>query len=145
MIYIVESLDSYRYGHKQNLLAPGDKYYVDEDHVLVNVPDELASGIWITPANTHKDNSDDDYLVFDVGADPVKLYIAYDPSGGPPVSTSHQFASVKLSSRLEVSDDAVRAFEIVVAQGVSGRVQIGGPASSGSGLKQRSYLVIVVP
>ena len=144
-IYIVESLDSHRYGHKQNMLSRGDRYYVDEEHVLENIPDELAAGIWITPANAYRNKSDYDYLVFDAGRNPVTVYIAFDAAGGPPISTSHRFAPVALSSRLEVSDNTVVTFEVVMANDVVGRVQIGGPDSSRGEVRQQSYLVIVVP
>jgi len=43
-IYILESLDPYEHGHKQNLLEVGDAYYTDESFVLADIPSELADG-----------------------------------------------------------------------------------------------------
>jgi lysophospholipase L1-like esterase len=144
-IYILESLDSYRHGHKQNLLAPGDPYYVDEDYVLVDVPQEIAAGVWVMQANADRDCEDEDFLAFDTGARPVTVYIAYDSSGLPPVSASHQFVPVRLSSALNVSDTAATGFEFVAASGVTGEVRIGGNKSAKSPAAQQSYIVIVVP
>ena len=144
-VYFLESLDPYRYGHKQNLLAPGDFYYVDEEYVLVDVPAELASGIWVLQANAERNNREQDYLAFDAGESPVTVYIAYDSSGIPPVSASHAFTPVDLSSPLNVSDPAVNDFEFVAASEVTGEVSIGGNKSADNPAAQQSYIVIVVP
>jgi len=144
-IYILESLDPYIHGHKQNLLEVGDAYYTDEVFILTDVPVELTNGIWVTQANADKNNRDDIFLTFDAGENPVSVYIAYDPGGVPPQSSSHEFRPVTLLSDLVVSDPEVGAFEIVKAVGVTGTVSIGGNRSGFGGAPQQGYVVIVVP
>jgi lysophospholipase L1-like esterase len=144
-VYFLESLDSYRYGHKQNLLSAGDPYYVDESHVLIDIPPELAAGIWVMAANADRDNQDEDFLSFDAGDTPVTVYIAYDSAGLPPISNSHEFNPVQLSSLLKVSDPLVDRFEFVAATDVTGGVRIGGNRSANSSAAHQSYIVIVVP
>jgi lysophospholipase L1-like esterase len=145
-IYILESLDSYAHGHKQNLLEAGDEYYRDESFTLTNVPDELADGIWVSQANADNANATADFLSFDVGAAPVTVYIAYDPAGAPPTSSTHAFAALgaPLSSALTVSDASVGTFSLVEATNVTGTVTIGGNMSGG-GAASQGYVVIVVP
>jgi len=144
-IYILESLDPYAHGHKQNLLDVGDEYYVDESFTLASIPAELRNGIWVMPANADNRNADSEYLGFDAGQAPVTVYIAYDSAGNPPVSSSHDFEEVTLSSDLTVSDDRNERFSFVRSKGVSGVVRLGGNLSGGTRGQQQSYLVIVVP
>jgi len=144
-VYVLESLDPYAHGHKQNLLEEGDAYYTDESFILTAIPSELANGIWVSQANADRDNRNENFLTFDVGRDPVSVYIAYDPSGDPPLSSSHVFTPATLSADLVVSDPRVGAFSIAKASGVTGMVGIGGNGSASDGAPQQGYVVIVVP
>ena len=144
-IYILESLDPYAHGHKQDLLEVGDTYYTDESFVLDLVPGELANGIWVTQANSDRNNRDENFLTFDVGQTPVSVYIAHDPGGIPPRSSSHEFRPVTLSADLRVSDPKVGALSLVGAVGVTGTVSIGGNRSGHGAPPQQSYVVVVVP
>jgi len=83
--------------------------------------------------------------MYDVGQAPVTVYIAYDPAGSPPLSSSHTFDNVTLSSDLNVSDPAVETFRIIRATNVSGMVSIGGNQSAAAAAPQQAYVVIVVP
>lgn len=144
-IYVLDSLDSYAYGHKQNLLEAGGRYYTDETFALREIPHELQDGIWILQANSEKRNRQAEYLDFDVGSAPVTVYIAYDPAGAPPVSSSHHFQSVELSSELTVSDKSVGNLALVRTADATGIVNIGGNLSAGGVSGQQSYVVVVVP
>jgi len=145
-IYILESLDAYAHGHKQNLLGVGDAYYSDETHTLSRIPVEIEAGIWVTQANADRHSQETEFLSFDVGSTPVTVYIAYDPVGLPPLSSSHDFEAALLSGKIEVSDESVRELSVVVATAVTGTVAIGGTRSkSGSEHDQQGYVVIVVP
>ena len=144
-VYILESLDPYAHGHKQNLLKAGDQYYTDEEFTLTQIPSELADGIWISQANADNANSGTSFLNFDTGHSPVTVYIAYDPAGSPPLSSSHVFTPVTLSSDLTTSDPLVSAFSLVRAHGVTGTVSIGGNQSGVSAEPQQGYVVVVVP
>lgn len=144
-IYILESLDPYAHGHKQDLLEVGDTYYTDESFVLDGVPSELANGIWVTQANSDWNNRDENFLTFDVGQTPVSVYIAHDPGGIPPRSSSHEFRPVTLATGLIVSDPKVGALSLVRAVGVTGTVSIGGNRSGFGAPPQQSYVAVVVP
>jgi len=144
-VYILESLDPYVHGHKQNLLTVGDRYYTDELFTLINIPTELADGIWVSQANADNDNGDASFLNFDAGRSPVSVYVAYDPAGNPPLSSSHEFEPVTLSDDLTTSDPSVGVFSIVKASGVTGTVGIGGNRSAPDAMPQQGYVVIVVP
>jgi len=144
-VYILESLNPYLHGHKQDLLQEGDRYYSDAAFTLTNIPDELANGIWVTQGIADNGNRDKSFLTFDAGQSPVSVYVAYDPAGDPPVSSSHVFDKVTLSSDLSVSDPAVETFRIMRATNVSGMVSIGGNQSAAAAAPQQAYVVIVVP
>ena len=144
-VYILESLDPYVHGHKQNLLEAGDRYYTDTSFTLTNIPSELSDGIWVSQANADNGNGDANFLNFDTGKSPVAVYIAYDPAGSPPLSSSHVFTPLALSSDLTISDPLVGAFSIVKAGGVTGTVSIGGNKSASGAAPQQGYVVIVVP
>ena len=144
-IFVLESLDPYLHGHKQNLLEEGDEYYTDEALVLTNIPAELENGIWVMQANADNANTDSDFLNFSVGAQTVTVYIAFDPAGNPPTSSTHTFSPVTLSKDLTVSDAVVGAFSVVRATGVTGSVSIGGNKSGLAGAAQQGYVVVVQP
>jgi len=65
-------------------------------------------------------NPDADFLSFDAGAAPVTVYIAYDPAGAPPTSSTHTFIPVVLSEDLTVSDGSVGTFSLVTVTSVTG-------------------------
>ncbi len=145
-IYILDGLDAYTHGLKQNLLEAGDEYYTDTGFSLTNVPSELADGVWITQANADNADASLDFMSFDVGTAPVTVYIAYDPAGGPPLeATLNGFAAgAALSTNLTTDDGSVGTFALVEATNVTGVVTLGGTVSDG-GVASQGYLVIVVP
>ncbi len=143
-IFILEDLDPYTHELKQNLLEAGDPYYRDEAFVLTNVPTELADGVWVSQNNADRTNQDANFMSFDVGANPVTVYIAYDGAGGPPVSTE-TFAPAALTGSLTTNDPANSTFTVIEATGVTGSVTIGGTDSDLTGAPRQSYVVIVVP
>ncbi|MCH7637052.1 MAG: DUF1080 domain-containing protein [Proteobacteria bacterium] len=143
-IYILDGLDPYTHGLKQNLLEAGDEYYNDASFTLTNVPTELADGVWVTQDNADNGNTDATFMEFDVGATPVTVYIAHDPAGGAPTS-SLTLAAATLSGNLSASGGSVGNFTVLEATNVIGTVTIGGTMSDGSGIARQGYLVIVVP
>jgi len=143
-IFILESLDPYLHGHKQNLLEEGDRYYTDDAFVLTNIPAELENGIWVLQANADNGNADASFLSFNAGSAPATIYIAYDPAGNPPTSSTHTFLPVTLTEGLTVSDASVDEFSVVRAGAVTGIVTIGGNKSGLAAAAQQGYVVIVV-
>ncbi|MDX2412357.1 MAG: hypothetical protein QNK16_08900, partial [Woeseiaceae bacterium] len=144
-VFILEALDPYTHGHKQNLLEVGDEYYTDENFRLTSIPTELEDGVWVLQANVDNDDASADFLSFDASENPVTVYIAYDPAGDGPTSSTHVFAPAALSGTLDVSDATVGTMSVVSAAGVTGTVTIGGNISNGGSNSQQGYVVIVVP
>jgi lysophospholipase L1-like esterase len=145
-IYIVEGLDPYTHGLKQNLLEEGDGYYTDTNDVLTNVPPELEGGVWISQANADNENTDASFMSFDVGSSAVTVYVAYDGSdGGVAPSSSVALGAAALTGNLSVSDGAVGNMTVVSAAGVTGVVTLGGTHSGAVTAGQKGYVVIVVP
>ena len=142
-IYILGDLDPYTHELKQNYLEAGDPYYRDEDFVLTNVPAELADGVWVSQNNADNTNTDANFMSFDVGPNPVTVYIAYDDAGGPP--TSSAVFGPSAVTNLTVSDVSVGELTVIESAGATGVVTIGGADSDLTGLARQSYVVIVVP
>ena len=90
-------------------------------------------------------NAAADFLMFDVGPDPVTVYVAYDALGRAPTSTSHVFNPVVLTSDIQATGRAVTDFALVRAEGVTGTVRLGGNRSGGAPMSRETYLVIVSP
>jgi len=143
-IYIVDDLDPYVHGHKQNLLEEGDEYYTDSPAVLTTIPNELSDGVWISQANADNANADASFLNFDAGPAAVTVYIAYDAAGDPPTSATHVFTPAALSGDLAVFNGSQSTLSIVQAAGVTGAVSIGGNKSGVNANPQQGYVVIVV-
>jgi lysophospholipase L1-like esterase len=147
-VYILDSLDPYVHGHKQNLLEEGDRYYTDANFTLTNIPNELSGGVWVSQANADNANADANFLSFDVGSSAVTVYIAYDSAGGagtPPTSNQTFAAATLTGGTLDVSDGSVGMMTVVAAAGVTGTVTIGGNKSGGGAPAQQGYIVIVAP
>ena len=145
-VYLLEGLDAYTHGLKQNLLEEDDEYYNDAAFTLTNVPAALEDGVWVTQSNADNANTDASFMSFDVGGTPVTVYIAYDPAGGPPDATASALFGASAVT-LGVSDPAIAGgnMAVVEALGVTGVVTIGGTRSDLSGIVRQGYLVIVAP
>ena len=88
---------------------------------------------------------EEDFISFDAGLSPVTVYIAYDPAGSAPTSSTHVFTTpVPAITDLRVSDGSVGTMTVVSAAGVTGTVTLGGNNSGGVAAHQ-GYIVIVVP
>ena len=141
-LYTLENISPL--GYQQNVLEPGDTYYVDEEFTLSNIPEELAEGIWIMPRNDDRAQSSESFVSFDVGEESVTVYIAYDPAEQPPEIPSGQtLTPYEPSSDLEGTDPSTPMFALARASGVRGNVIIGGTLSTGAG-SRTAVLVIVV-
>ena len=117
----------------------------DRELAEAHSPEELEGGVWVSMANADNANTDPDFLSFDAGVSPVTVYIAYDPAGNPPTSSTHAFSPATLTGTLDVSDATVGTMMVVSAAGVTDTVTIGGNLSGGGPNSQQGYIVIVVP
>ena len=140
-LFILEDIS--RAGYKQNLLEKEDRYYVDESFTLDSIPIELVDGRWIMTANTDRLNNNTNFLSFDVGSDPVTVYIAYD-SGAAVVPSWLASNGYSLTSlQVTASGGGVEIFNLYSKTNITGVVTLdGNQASGGTGSNQ--YLVIVV-
>jgi lysophospholipase L1-like esterase len=62
---------------QQNLLGPGNAYYIDESFTLGSIPAILAEGRWIMTANADLNSVARSYVTFDVDRN-ADVYLAYD-------------------------------------------------------------------
>ena len=139
-IYIVDDLVPTTY--KQNYLQVGNEYYIDETYTLTAIPTELEDGVWISTANGNSGSSASPLVSFDAGASPVTVYVAYDPTGPLPVSSTHALSalgSLPSGQTLQTSGGGVGTFAIARAQNVSGTFSVNGLNAGG----RDNYLVIV--
>ena len=141
-IYIAEDILPGSY--KQNLLEIGDEMYNDEAYIFTSMPTEFADGRWIMPDNADVGSSAGALVSFDVGTTAKTVYIAYDPAGSPPTSTTHTFSAYSPSSNLTATGGPVTQYAFVRATGVTGTVSLGGSQSGGAGA-QSAYIAIIEP
>ncbi|MFN2200537.1 MAG: GDSL-type esterase/lipase family protein, partial [Caldilineaceae bacterium] len=62
---------------QQNLLGPGNNYYIDENYTLTGIPATLTEGRWIMTANADRNEVAASYVTFDVDRN-ADLFVAYD-------------------------------------------------------------------
>jgi hypothetical protein len=140
-IYIVE--DVLPYDYKQNLLEVGNAYYLDEVYSLADIPAALSEGRWIMTKNADASNTDEDFMSFDVGTNPVTVYVAYEPGATPPAWLRERFSAT--SQQVLVSGAPVAAMDLYRATGVTGIVSLGGNMADGPNGASVNYFVVVVP
>jgi len=66
-------------GYRTDSLQVGDRYYVDRNFSLVNIPPQFANILWILTKNDDKNVTDQQWLSFDVNQT-VTVGVAYDIS-----------------------------------------------------------------
>jgi lysophospholipase L1-like esterase len=133
--FIVESLDPLKY--KQNLLEEGDKYYIDENYVLTDIPAELESGLWIMTANADGISADSDFLSFNIDRN-VSVYVAYDGNASMLPDWLSTFADTGL--QVGTTNGSLNLYSRDYA---SGPISLGGNMAGG-GTGPSNYIVIVV-
>ncbi len=64
--------------YKQNVMETGDTLFTDESHTITgSIPGALDDGRWIMTADADANQSNTDYLSFDVPSN-SKVFVAYD-------------------------------------------------------------------
>jgi lysophospholipase L1-like esterase len=133
--FIVESLDPLEY--KQNLLEEGDKYYIDENYALTDIPAELESGLCIMTANADGISTDSDFLSFNIDRN-VSVYVAYDGNASMLPDWLSTFADTGL--QVGTTNGSLNLYSRDYA---SGLISLGGNMAGG-GTGPSNYIVIVV-
>ena len=127
---------------KQNLIEPGDKYYVDETFTLTgNIPAELSGGRWIMTANADKSNNTTNYVSFNVDR-PVTMFIAYDAGATQLPNWMSGYSNTGLT--LQTTDPLSPTLNIYSAYYTAGSVVLGGNLASGASGADSNYIAIVV-
>lgn len=139
-IYIADQLTPIDY--KQNYLQVGNPYYTDEDYTLTAIPPEFEDGVWISTENGNARSSSTPLVSFNAGASPVTIYVAYDPSGTAPVSTTDTLTAVAAlpsGQTLQANGGNISTFALVRAQNVAGTFTINGIGNN----SVDNYLIII--
>ena len=133
--FIVENLDPLEY--KQNLLEEGDKYYIDENYALTDIPAEVESGVWIMTANADGISIDSDFLSFNIDRN-VSVYVGYDGNASMLPDWLSTFADTGL--QVGTTNGSLNLYSRDYA---SGPISLGGNMAGG-GTRTSNYIVIVV-
>ncbi|MDL1976939.1 MAG: GDSL-type esterase/lipase family protein [Deltaproteobacteria bacterium] len=133
--FIVENLDPLEY--KQNLLEEGDKYYIDENYALTDIPAEVESGVWIMTANADGISTDFDFLSFNIDRN-VSVYVAYDGNASMLPDWLSTFADTGL--QVGTTNGSLNLYNRDYA---SGPISLGGNMAGG-GTGTSNYIIIVV-
>jgi lysophospholipase L1-like esterase len=129
--------------YKQNLLQPGDKYYIDRDYILTSIPAVLQGGVWLLTANNQKANARDDYLSFTVDRN-VDVYVAFMPGVASLPTWMGAFTDTGLSLGVTAGTPSLDLY--VASYSAGATVALGGNLASGAvGPISNNYIVIVVP
>ncbi|MGE5241964.1 MAG: SGNH/GDSL hydrolase family protein, partial [Bacteroidota bacterium] len=130
--------------HKQNLLAVGYPYYVDQAYTLSSVPAAIASGVWVSTANAEKNTSGANYIDFRVDR-PVTVYVAYDAGAGSLPNWLNPAVSGFADTLLEIqtTDPLSPRLHLYSKVFPAGTVSLGGNLAAGAVGADSNYVVIV--
>ncbi|MBN2412625.1 T9SS type A sorting domain-containing protein [candidate division KSB1 bacterium] len=90
--------------YKPAYIQPNDKYYIDRDFYVIDIPEQLQNCLWIRTANEDKTNQNDSFLTFHLDS-LAEIYVAYDNRAiSVPDWLSSNFQQTGLT--IEVSDQS---------------------------------------
>ena len=132
--------------YKQNLLAEGNKYYIDRSYTLTSIPSVLTGGIWIMTANDDKIVQSTSHLSFELDRQ-AKVYVAFDSraTSYPDWLFDNNFELT--SNTIGVSDQMgyFNVFEQTTSfTSFPVTITLGGNSAPGSSGAGSNYIVIVV-
>jgi len=126
-----------RTGYNINRLSVGDRYYIDRDYTLANIPAFMEDIFWISTANDDKANDSEDFLKFDLLTSST-VYIAYDEKAGSIPAWMDKW----LLMEDQIVDSRGVKFKVYAKSYASGEVVLGGNSAT---LDDNMYLVLVKP
>ncbi len=128
--------------YKQNLLEPGNPYYVDRDVVVTDIPAALAEGVFLSTENDHKTVTRTDYLEFTVDRD-VDVYVAFPPNVTTVPGWMGGFEDTGESLGVSAGAPTLKLYRATYGPGA---VVLGGPGAAGvDPTPSNNYIVVVVP
>jgi hypothetical protein len=119
-------------------LDVGDEYLVDRSYVIESLPAELSGLTWIKTDASYTQNTDPDFMNFDVNQD-VTIYIAFDSraSGLPSFMSGYTATGLEI----EVTDsDPNMNYQVYSMNYAAGTITLGGNGGVGAGAH---YVVLV--
>jgi len=128
--------------YKQNLLEVGNTYYVDQSYTLLNsIPAILNDGRWIMTSDLDRDQSNANYLSFNV-PETSTVYVAYDANATTlPAWLSSNFTDTGVT--IDTDNASAPSMRLYSQANVLGNVTLGGANAAANGAGA-NYLVIVV-
>ena len=127
---------------KQNLMQVGDVPYVDRSYRLTARPELLEDGVWISTADADSENTEDNYLSFDV-ARGVTVYVAYDADATLLPLWMDPFTDTGLL--VGTDHPAAPSLRVYRRAYNAGTITLGGNMASGASGARAHYLVIIKP
>ena len=130
-------------------IAVGEKYYVDRDYTVVELPDELDGITMIMTGNDEKNSTGEGFMSFDINV-PATVYIAHDSRGEvakggvPPAWLADGFTFMD-GVAIEASDANMGTFGIWKKDFNAGTVKLGGNADPPAAGQGSMYLVLLNP
>jgi hypothetical protein len=125
--------------YKQNLMEPGNRYYVDAPFTVIDLPAALVDGRFVLTANADRNATNDDYLTFELPGS-SSVYVAWDANATVPAWLAGFTAT---GDSISTDDPAAPTLDLYRQDAVAGTVQLGGAASGSTGAAA-NYIVIVV-
>ncbi len=128
--------------YKQNILEPGNPYYVDRDVVVTDIPAVLEEGVFLSTENDHKTVSRTDYLEFTVDRD-VDVYVAFPPNSTTVPGWMGGFVDTGESLGVSAGTPTLSLYRATYG---AGTIVLGGPRAAGvNPVPSNNYIVVVVP
>lgn len=118
----------------------GDRYYVDRQYTVSDLPPEYQGSWWVRTANDDKSQTVSDWLRFSVDRDAI-VYVGYDQrAGSPPDWLTAAFVPTGTGP---ASNDAATPFVMYARDVPAGEVVLGGNLASGASGARANYAVLV--
>ncbi len=128
--------------HKQTFLATNyPRYYIDEDFEVLSKPNVLKNGIWIQTANSEFNNTDAEYLYFEVDRS-VRVYVAYDAGAATlPNWLNSNYSNTGMT--ITTNDPNSPTLRVYSRTFSAGSVSLGGNLAAGAAGANSNYIVVV--
>ncbi len=141
---IIKNLPSYMQivnplHYKPAYIQPNDKYYIDRDFYVINIPEILQNCLWIRTANEDKTNQNESFLTFHLDST-AKIYVAYDNRAvSVPDWLSSNFQQTGLT--IEVSDQS-SPLNVWSGDAEPGDITLGGNMAAPASGANSNYVVL---
>ena len=129
-----------RDGYQLAYVGISDPYYSDRIYTVSDMPEEISNYLWIVTANDDKNNSEENFLSFQLN-EPSKIYVGYDSR-----ATNYPNWLVdnfyKIGKSIGVSEYA-KKLDLWEMECDSGMVTLGGNVAAGAEGVECMYVVLI--